>query len=352
MKKLLVLSFLALIWACSNRNSVEYKPLESASAQKELQPVIMNNCDENSILLSYPRAISNTDKYIIILDPLLKDGMCVVFDKESGEYITSFARKGRGPGEIIGFPTLHSCNNNEFIMHSAMTKQMFTFDLSGDIKNKSIEAKVTTLGILHDKEIYGDLFGITKDKHLATNYAEGHFIGILNKDSLEYSYTNYPIIDKEGTVVPGLFNSTSSFEFNNDKTKLIIGTQIGAILQVFDISKYPFIRTDIRYINKPIFNYITGGVPLQVSHKAESTLGFEDIAIADNNEIYTVYSGHEARIFGKQTIIVFDWDLNLKRKFSITDDYIIRALTVENGIIYAVAQIKGESYKLIKMDVS
>ena len=88
-------------------------------------------------------------------------------------------------------------------------------------------------------------------------------------------------------------------------------TQSSAILEIFDLTGDKIELKAVKYFDEPVFNPLTGNMEDLKNIKS----GFMGIS-ATNEYIYTIYSDKNVMEFKPNSIVVFDYDGNVKKIYN------------------------------------
>ena len=166
---------------------------------------------------------------------------------------------------------------------------------------------------------------------------------IMEKDGMVTAELNYfPIEDKAKSFT--MYNF-SSYAVSPDRTKFVIGTPFGAIMEIYSLDS-TIEHKATKYFYEPDFEVTFGSY----DYTKGTVLGFHDIYVTDD-WIYGVYDGERNPYYaGDERLVdtkiaVFDWDGNPKELihtdynidricYSARDNAVYASVWDDDGIIY------------------
>ena len=291
-----------------------------------------------------------TDSLLIIEDYFNRDTSIWGIHLKSHHTAKAYVPKGRGPGEVSNpSSNIQYCpKTNSFLVYDPNYKKIITYNYRSDqfIEQKlPVQDKIFQENFIQDivrkDSMYicmgtGKLFTknqrflLTDNRFKYINHFEGYpeIAGISEKDISEiYQY------GEEIHVKP-------------DGSKLVFGSYIGGILEIFDLQhlpdSIPLVRRHLYYM--PIYEkdkignvYLTEG----------TIYGFENIYVTDQ-AIYTlIYEPYNPSIIFPNKLIIYDWEGNWIKTYTL--DCMVHALCIDekSQTIYAMAFSEEESFHLV-----
>ena len=131
----------------------------------------------------------DSEKNIYLLDN--KSGGNAIFKfNDKGKFVTSFGRKGQGPGEIELAYELHVTKEDNIFIYDSGRRRMVLFGKNGNLINeKKIPIRINNICPLSNGHYVGEESNIgpaTKEFSCSLNYYDGEFNKIKQLDMLKY----------------------------------------------------------------------------------------------------------------------------------------------------------------------
>ncbi len=240
-----------------------------------------------------------TEEYFLVL--CLHNGKWLhIFDKNSGAFIKSLFTHGRGPGEILSAIQFSlDKHQKKLSIFDREVKKLLTIDInslmegvpkSRVVSNDYFVKAEGVFPLRNDTLVFKPFVRISLDE--PTRYFR------LSGEQPSIYYNEYPVEDVFAPLLYIDFKQTIS----PDMTKMAVGTLMGAILEIFDISEgLELISTS--YYSEPVLD--DSGRYLAYEN---SGLGFVDLYGTDRY-IYSSFSGKKNLEYYND-IAIFDWDGN------------------------------------------
>lgn len=346
----LYLSF--ILHSCVNEGAISLsvtEPLFRVKQELSFQPI------HSDYLMSYPVAIYLTDSSIILQDSRGKDYFFHAINRKTGRLESEFGAVGRAPGELLSaaYSNTISTNKDTLSLFDDESKKIVhyvnsngTFKFYSEYKiPETINSKGNIKICLNHKGAY-----------LAAGY-NGLFIknrfAIFNDRSQIIrtigEYPNMSSYNIDSTNYQQLFYGPSFFRLNPSKTKAAFGTYKGALMEIFDLSKFPDeIKKDTSILFCAPFNKNE-----TLDKNSGIRFGFEDLVIT-RNRIYTLFNGKtgaENPYFTKD-IKVFNLKGEPVIEYNIGIDLRCLAVDEDTNEIYAIVYEPTEKgFFLIKMQI-
>lgn len=268
-----------------------------------------------------------------------------IYSRNSGEKIYTGIYSGRGDGETIYGYRMASLKNG-VLSYVSM--------ISGDVLSVPIESLLDTVLKPDFRSVSIRLpewcqyavpmddgyFYVTNVGHLSDDTVSRF---IMEKDGMVTAELNYfPIEDKAKSFT--MYNF-SSYAVSPDRTKFVIGTPFGAIMEIYSLDS-TIEHKATKYFYEPDFEVTFGSY----DYTKGTVLGFHDIYVTDD-WIYGVYDGERNPYYaGDERLVdtkiaVFDWDGNPQELihtdynidricYSARDNAVYASVWDDDGIIY------------------
>ena len=275
-----------------------------------------------------------------------------IYDKNTGRRVWSGINDGRGPGETIGGI------RNTYFKDGILT---YYDDMKGSILRYDVDSLLNGV-FSYTEELYDEPLWTAMMVECGDNRLYVKNVGFASPD--RHRVSRFELLDSVCDTL-GLYDfwpvediyerfymyNTALYSTSSDKTKLVIGTFHGAIMEIYEVENE--IRPlAVRYYYEPDIDVYYGGY----DYNSRTVLGFYDLYAVDDR-IYSAYDGElnpywnggDRQTFTK--IAVFDWEGNPVEL--IHTDYRIDKIVyseAENTIYAAVRDRDGIMY-LAKMEL-
>lgn len=344
-----VLIFSLFLCSCGGESSPpKYERGINDIISEHLDPTKLND----TFLFFWPKDIFIVDSILIIHDSNNRDTGLHIFNKNSGEYYCSFCKRGIGPGEFVEINSASYCPDTEsLVIYDPNQKKISSHNIRNILN--SITPTFEEYSIHQSPNYIKQAIPLTQSSFIMKGNTDKMRYGFWNSENKEFSrlYTKYPALTKDDETNWSITDYFVKTGLNKEQTKLVTGTYIGGILEVFDVSDSGLNLSCIRFFDEPIYDYASGAVPRWVITKPETIIGFQDINLC-NNKIYGLYWGVKIEEMerNKPRIVVFDLEGKPERQFTFND--IIDSFAIDSdGSIYAVALDANGEYSLNKYEI-
>lgn len=321
---------------------VEYEGGIFAETESTLQGEMLND----SFMFNWPRDMFIMDSLLIIHDSYMQPDCFHIFNKNTGDFIQSFGKIGRGPGEFIDIGSASYDDVSHLLtVFDPNSKKIVLFDMLKIVRNERPFYEEIIIGEAPNfvKRIIqnGDVF-IANGNDYRMRY------GIWNPTNGQFEniYADFPNLTEDVEANWSIADNSVKLRLSPDRNRLVAGTYIGGVLEIFDVRKDGFSPSEVRYFFEPVFKYADGAVPRYVAALPETKIGFEDIFLT-KNAIYALTWGVDKEMLGQETpeIIKFDYSGNPAVRFFV--DKSLEAIVVdEDRTLYGVGQNAEGEYSL------
>ncbi|MCD7937237.1 MAG: TolB-like 6-bladed beta-propeller domain-containing protein [Tannerellaceae bacterium] len=291
----------------------------------------------DTALFRYPFRIAVRENIAIIQDLHNIDHYLHAFSFPEWTHLVSFAPRGEGPEEMIicetfqfnSLDSLWTLDPNKMVIHR--------YEIVPDEKSATLAEVIPV-----QKELLRSLdLAVTPDGFIVPDYTGEYRYHLLNRQgNLVQSGGHIPTEEKGDLSVATAQGWRPFFDFNEEKGILAMATQLGEVIEIFDLADTTHI---VKYgpLGAPLFSVHDGnGYP-------EGIMGFVDIQVT-GQYIYAVFEGtwfskklefyaqNIKPVSGGNQIYVFDFKGNPVRKYLL--DHYIYSLDVheDEGLIYAL----------------
>lgn len=288
-------------------------------------------------LVRYPFRIRHDGDYIYLLDLHGEESFCHVLDERSFSHVASFATRGEGPQEALQVISLEvtsssgiwAYDNSKRILtcwHFDEERDTLTCKLKYHVKDRLASSANMTL-CSDSCFILTDRSGMSRAVLLNARGEPIQRIGSIP--------VKKEVSDDQRITLAQVWNSF--LHYNPRNKVLAIGTQLGDILEVYDLKKGTR-RTVRGALGEPTFQSTRDGFAVPTG-----IMGFSDVQVTDNY-IYTVFHGRSFKeiakdpdntLDGGEYIQVYDLEGNPVCRFLL--DHAIYGIHVneEERIIWA-----------------
>lgn len=308
---ILLCSVLYLV-GCESRKSANQfnENIKFAKQSDTLGVQIIND----SHLFAYPVQIECIDSLVIVADECQNQNLHIF--NEKGDFISSFAQIGRGPGEISSIDRFSVTPDNKVLVYDYSLMKLVVYDpfayAKGD-KTSFVEMVIDHSAIIPE-EIAGfrisDIIAYNDKQQLVCGNNDVLRYGFLKDSTISINYNHYLNdlnIDNQEEVW-SLFGAGVRLKIKPDFSKMVHTTIIGGIMQLFEISDaQEFHNYCNLYIYKPQYKLAKGAKPAWVTSNENTIYGFYDMAV-DDSYIYTLLGQKETNGVEPDVISVFDWN--------------------------------------------
>lgn len=341
------------MWSCTNQTSIE-KPLRYSGFHIENPQYCYGEEINSSFGFTFPSEILLTDSLIIVMSPEGSSQILHLFEKSSGQHITSIGSKGRGPGEVIMPEAMCIDKNNLLSVYDGQFGKIVTYDLTKAIRkepyvNEDINISKYTNSL--NSQFYSETAQklgsdfIVKGRSNTTRFLK------INEHNATLLTETIPRIVEDSEENNAIWSFSSKWKIKPDSKKIVIGTYIGGVMQIADINSYGIRSDTLLAFEKPIYKIVDGAKPKWITHTKETVFGFEDISVT-NDYIYAIKSNpyFNTEKGDKTYVYVIDWN-GIKRGVLSFDNWIYCGVVDDtNSTFYALAE-KEDNYVLMKYNI-
>lgn len=335
--------YILILTDCKSR--AEYVA-PSFARQHHAKVTILNDKD----LEWFAKRIIEYKDYLIVLesDPATKTHLHF-FDKYTGNKVADYVPDGRGPGEGVLFSGLWE-DTDCYRLVEMMLRKVISFHPdsllamgSPAFADSSYEVPPFNLWNYFSKGLQIHL-GQTFSKSGLRNQDAVRIL--VKKNGITSSFNDYPVAETEDKWF--LHAHSQALTVSPDRTRMAIGSNYGAILEIFDISDKIHMITTRKFL-QPQYKVDKN---FDLEYTEQTVACFRDM-FSTNDKLYTTYE--EAPFVSlpcksPSGIAVFDWEGNPLELITI-EGYGILCFYVNEAerTIYANLQDKDTNYYLAKI---
>jgi hypothetical protein len=274
----------------------------------------------DSPAMRYPFRVCVSDSALYMLDLHATEYYCHVFDYPGLHYRRSLAKKGKGPGELLDAENIRLSATQKCWILDANQAQLacFSSDETNDGPDTALPLDARLIRTL-DFALYADSLFIVPD------YTGTHRFDILHADgTISESRGQIPLKQKDKNIPdPAYAQAWRGFvDYNAENGVLAIATQLGEVIELYDVPNDSLIRVIRGKAGAPRFQYKNGyAMP-------NGIMGYSAIQVG-KEYIYALFWGHTfddiihevVKVEGGNQIQVFDLKGNPVKQY-ILDRYI------------------------------
>ena len=337
-----ILTFLvvaAMAAACSptvEDNKVYTAPKFKSEQKVEFTPL------SNQLIIDH-----NPDLFMIGDNKLMICSKCAdnnhnfqIVDAQSGEYISSFGIKGRGPYELSDFSRKAVDAKRGVMYLMSQNSELLQVDLAkaiGGNHHPYIGEKTGKIKGNPTQFIFalnGELLQVHSNRRMALTSLD-------MQDTLGY-YDDYPSIesrvDAERKKTEGFFMYNAIYGVKPDNSKMYCVTRTGMILEIFDVAKSGKIRQrEIKRFFEP--------KPQSLAWGTDDCIFGAIYTCATDKYIYVLYSDKPNSEPEHFRLGVFDWSGNPFKAYTFDPVVARMAISLDDKYCYGwVQNADGEEY--------
>ena len=334
MKKSFIAVFCVLaVMSCSwNKEKIIYSDGIKVPEECKIAASVIND----RYMFNYPQDILVMDSLLIVQD---SDGMKTafhVFDKTTGRHLTDFGFRGRGPGETFNISSANLYDGTLYV-YDATLRKLVLYDIHEALAGNRCWTEVPIDDVAPNMVLQVVPAG---DGRLILCGNDGRMrFGLwrMSSDEMEAMVNEYPPYSEDEEADFAISCYSASVKFSETENKLVSGTYIGAVMEIYDVTPNGIRKTFSGYYHRPRFEYAHGAVPRWVVPGKDTVIGFQDISLTA--------SGIYGLIWGVRTLspdgpvpelIRFGYDGTPECRYMVPD--IMTAFAVDrNGDIYGMA---------------
>ncbi|GHT87651.1 hypothetical protein FACS189474_0980 [Bacteroidia bacterium] len=320
---LITLELSFFLTACSQNelSSVDFPATEQLFVS-EMQHI-------DGVSMRYPFRVRRNDSCLYVMDLHAGEYYVHQFEYPSMKHRRSFAKRGKGPGELLDAENIRLNATADCWVLDANNTKLDCFQNNGDSLFQGIVLDKRLIRSL-DFDLYADSLFIVPD------YTGTHRFDILGPDgTIRESRGQIPLKKKDGDIPAPVYAQAwrGFLDYNPENGLLAIATQLGEVIEIYDVPGDSLVKVIYGKEGEPRFQYRGGyAVP-------DGIMGYSDVWIGKEN-IYALFWGHSFKdirqnqsIEGGNRIQVFDLAGNPVKQYFL-DRYITGFCIDEaNGII-------------------
>ncbi len=357
MAKNVVFLFCLFVFYACRQSPVRYSGDPVFPDTDTLQATLINA----DFIFDFPRQIALSDSLLVVRDGgAAIPGEPAYFHlfSDRGDYLGSFGRRGRGPGELLESTTLTFDRNGTAYAYDPASKKTVCYPLHDSLPCPFREFDMRQA--LPDSLVRQRYTRITDLLRIPA----GNFLVIGNNDLLRFGiytgqgsvrpiWNTYPQLTAMGTPaeVWSIFNSSAKYRLAPDGSKLACATYVGAVLDCYSVDNDRMERIGTYRIYEPVYKIFEGVTPTQITRTDRTVIGFEDLDVT-NRYIYGLLNGcFQGAYAYPDRIVVFDWEGRPVRSYHVDMPLCKIAVDDKRGVIYALTASEGEPCRLVRFDL-
>jgi hypothetical protein len=315
---------------------------ENIVSYKNFPTEISVNCTqlylEEDVYFKYPDRIIKNDSLFFIFDRHAPEYYVHTFSFPQLKYLFSMCGKGDGPDDFISINDIQLENDTLFVFSGVNGVVMYKIDTS----KENNYAKIGKIPITQD---YGVLNRGKKWKNRLyfSSYCNVNCERIIELDAISgefiSTFGNYSVAAKDKNTSPFILQQAWSSFLDVKNDLLVTGTQLGEVIDIFNL-KDSIQQKTLKGVNKePVFNIVDNKYAIP-----EGILGFYDVKIGEKR-IYAVFDGTKMKERertlsgfkdGCKSIYVFDLNGYPVKKINLDRTIMNIFIDEKNEVIYAL----------------
>lgn len=323
----IVLFGIILLFSCERNDTVTYN-FPDCPIHRQLEVKELNS----DYLFRYAYRSLVYDSLLIIATLDEAHHICV-FNRYTGQEIMSFGKKGNGPDELIT-PTEYSIDYSNGLLY--VNDYGLQVVLCYDLKSLNAEEIPDPERIKFPHSFRNkDKILFVRDSLFISPDENFHFLTAY-PSRIEEEVTS-PIADKEKFPSEKAWNHFMKEYAHHavcpNGSKYVVGSALGGILEIFDLSDTKIKRSVLKLFYEPIFKRKG-----HVYRNIKETIGGFGCLVATNNYLYATVHGIKNPPSMPTKIYKFDWEGNPIECLHCPH-YPIECFCIneEDGLIYAIA---------------
>lgn len=301
----------------------------------------------DSLLLAMPMQMAVLDDSLLIIKDFASSGNYFHIYTVKGKKLASFGAKGRGAGEIIFPETFFIDSVDRLLVKDRKRNVVLSYDIYAVLRGDT--DYFTKSEIVNDEQALF-ITPLGDDRYLNIEMSVSSRFRLFRGQRELFSYKSKPeFMDEESLLYVNfiLCRGLSNHAIKPDATQFVNGGEIGAVLEVFDITDSSIESNSFNPIYKPLYT-VSDNFP---SQSLSTRRGFINIA-ATNDLIYTILD-HTPKTEEKKPvkdISVFNW--KAEPELLIKTEYELFSFAVsEEGQIYATCKDENQNLCVVKLNL-
>lgn len=342
---ILAISFAAALAACDTRTQMRRM---AAQAKEEMEPffdhaehhpvMIGSRVISEAEFLGRPRRLAAVGNYLVVSD-MVSEHAVHVFDRGSHEYIGSFGRHGRGPGEFIAAPALSAVPGASDLVlaldPSFRRASLFRLPKGGVVPFDERGIVRLPTAFVYALEM------IDQRRAMGLGFFEHGRLGLFDLAAETVEYAGALPAEHRDEHYVRLQQAYQGFlALNPARTRAVVATRLSSDVEIYDTAGALLARGQAPY---PF------GVDYMVDEDGEfmagprTRFGYQSVAATDSL-IYALFSGRaEAHYRGvrgghAEFVHLFGWDGSLRGVLRLDREVLAIAVDPAATELYAVTE--------------
>jgi len=338
MRILIILTIILLTAACHRQKSIEYEPIgECREVSIKAHPL------NDTTAFGMARHIVAMDSLLVVYDDLQQDKIHI-FDRRTGRHMGASLRIGQSYDEIIS-PSTFSCDEKSGLIavYDLANGALKVCDPSSAMRDRNPGwHKISLPDYQHmPKDVY-----LTQDTDVIAIHSNPRITKSHDRQVLAI-YDELPVLPDELESEWMFFLSQTMSAISPDGEKLVQGTTLGCIMEIFRIEGNDISPVTLKCFDRPVYSVARG----QICTLPETVYGFADLQ-ASNDFIYATIHGVANPTVFPNVIHVFDWKGNIVKKFVSDQQICCFNVDKSSGEIYAVVLGTDQEQHLVRFDMA
>ena len=279
----------------------------------ESQDTLCHETIETDEIFSSAMCMFLIDSILFIEDSFYRDTLVWGFHTGEKKVTTAYARKGRGPGEVLSTSSniQYDGSMNHFRLYDVNSKKLIEYNT----KNKNFaEYQLPYKDALFRENFVQELIK-TDSGYLGMGTGslfstEKRFLLFDDRYELKNTFEGYPRIDGISLAdMAEIYLYAEEIRIKPDGSRLVYATYIGGILEIFDLQhlpdSLPLIRRHLYY--RPVYEKNKSGI---FATPEGTKYGFENIYVTDQAIYALLFASDRPEMAFPNKMLVYDWDGN------------------------------------------
>lgn len=264
-----------LLQSCINSTSAGFQINEEEEIKGRPLHVI------DTTLFRYPFRVRQKDSTLYVLDLHARNHYCFRLSYPNLKFEESFASKGNGPEEFLSVENIRLNNRGMVYLLDANKEAISIYSLKEDSVLKKVKLPKELMRSLDFALLNDSLFAVT-------DYTGKYRIHIVDDNgNIQQQLFRIPTKKEKDSNISdvALAQAWRSFiDYNPNNKILAIATQLGQVIEIYDLKTNKIINILYGKFGEPKFAYQGGNaIP-------NGIMGYSDIHVG-NDAIYTIFWG-------------------------------------------------------------
>ncbi len=289
------------------------------------------------------------DSLIVVYDEIGNKNVGQIVSR-SGYHKGQFGVIGKGNGEMI-FPENFSIGKDRHFIYffDLQLHHCLKYNIADVLANQNNVETMKNMTSDGKKEYNTTkMLYLSDTDFIAFGYDNRLRIQSVKGNKIADTYTDYPNVDENEENKWSIWTNMTKVSISPNGKHLVIGTAIGAMFEVFDITNGKIEKTVFKAFHKPIYKLAEGARPACVVSDENTVWGFTSLYCTDKS-FWGVMGGKEYK--HRNVIYEFDYSGELLNKYEIDNQIETFAVTPNREIYFITTDNDGNTH-LMKSDLN